>query len=115
MTNSAHRASDPVYRTVLVPLDGSHLADGALPTTARALAARFDATVHTVTVAISDLDLRRVRADERGLPIAAASADALRMQLTFVVGSAAAEIVHMSTAPAVVVPTQTMPIQTVEV
>jgi nucleotide-binding universal stress UspA family protein len=62
MTNAAHRAPDPVYRTVLVPLDGSHLADGALPT-ARALAARFDATVHTVTAAMSDFDVRRVRAE----------------------------------------------------
>ncbi|MGZ8650213.1 MAG: universal stress protein, partial [Solirubrobacteraceae bacterium] len=43
------RAADPAYRTVLVPLDGSPRAAGALPT-ARALAARFDATVHTVTV-----------------------------------------------------------------
>ncbi len=48
--------ADPVHHTVLVPLDGSHLADGALPT-ARALAARFGATIHTVTVAVSDFEL----------------------------------------------------------
>ena len=53
MNSSAHRAPDPVHHTILVPLDGSHFADGALPT-ARALAARFGATVHTVTVAVSD-------------------------------------------------------------
>ena len=43
----------PPFTDVLVPLDGSHVADGAIPT-ARALAARFGATVHTVTVAASD-------------------------------------------------------------
>ena len=42
MNTSAHRAPEPVHRTILVPLDGSHLADGALAT-ARALAARFGA------------------------------------------------------------------------
>ena len=31
MNTSAHRAPEPVHRTILVPLDGSHLADGALP------------------------------------------------------------------------------------
>ena len=56
MNRSAHRAPEPVHRTILVPLDGSHLADGALPT-ARALAARFGATIHTVTVAVSDFEL----------------------------------------------------------
>ncbi len=61
MNSSAQRAADPVYRTILVPLDGSHLADGAIPT-ARALAARFGATIHTVTVATSDLELPRFRA-----------------------------------------------------
>ena len=62
MNSSAHRAPEPVYRTILVPLDGSHLADGALPT-ARALAARFGATIHTVTVAVSDFELQRIRAE----------------------------------------------------
>ena len=42
------------------PLDGSHLAEGAIPT-AEALAARFGATIHTVTVAVSDFELRRMR------------------------------------------------------
>ena len=54
------RAADPRHRTILVPLDGSHLAEGAIPT-AKALAARFGATVHTVTVAVSDFELRRMR------------------------------------------------------
>lgn len=54
------RAAAPRHRTILVPLDGSHLAEGAIPT-AEALAARFGATVHTVTVAVSDFELRRVR------------------------------------------------------
>ena len=62
MNRSAHRAPEPVHRTILVPLDGSHLADGALPT-ARALAARFGATIHTVTVTLSDFELERIRAE----------------------------------------------------
>ena len=62
MTSSAHRAPDPVYQTVLVPLDGSHLADGALPT-ARTLAARFGATIHIITVAVSDVELQRIRGE----------------------------------------------------
>jgi nucleotide-binding universal stress UspA family protein len=61
VNNSVQRAPDRVYRTILVPLDGSHLAAGAIPT-ARALAARFGATIHTVTVATSDLGLPRFRA-----------------------------------------------------
>jgi len=56
------RAPDPAYRTILVPLDGSHLAAGALRT-ARALAARFGATIHTVTVATSDFEVDRMRAE----------------------------------------------------
>jgi nucleotide-binding universal stress UspA family protein len=56
------RATDPCPRTILVPLDGSHLAEGAIPT-AKALAARFGATIHTVTVAVSDFELRRMRID----------------------------------------------------
>jgi len=62
MTSSAHRGPDPVYHTVLVPLDGSHLAAGALPT-ASALAARFGATIHVVTVAVSDYELQRIRGE----------------------------------------------------
>jgi nucleotide-binding universal stress UspA family protein len=56
------RAADPCHRTILVPLDGSHLAHGAIPT-AEALAARFGATVHTVTVtvAVSGFEQRRMR------------------------------------------------------
>lgn len=45
---------------ILVPLDGSALAQRALPT-ARALAARLDATVHTVGVARNAADEVRLR------------------------------------------------------
>jgi nucleotide-binding universal stress UspA family protein len=62
MNSSVVRAPEPAYRTILVPLDGSHFADAALPT-ARALAARFGATIHTVTVAISDFELPRIRGE----------------------------------------------------
>ena len=62
MNDSVYLARDPSYHTILVPLDGSHRAEGALRT-ARALAARFDATIHTVTVADSDFDHERIRAD----------------------------------------------------
>jgi nucleotide-binding universal stress UspA family protein len=62
MNISVVRAPEPAHRTILVPLDGSHFADAALPT-ARGLAARFGATIHTVTVAISDFDLPRIRGE----------------------------------------------------
>ena len=62
MEKFSGRAADPVYDTVLVPFDGSQLAAGAMPT-ALALAARFGATVHTVTVAVSDFDLQRIRSE----------------------------------------------------
>ena len=55
-------------RNVLVPLDGSELALQALPT-ARALAARFDAELRTVTVADGEVGGDRARA------LAAASLD----------------------------------------
>jgi nucleotide-binding universal stress UspA family protein len=60
--NPADRAPEPTYRTILVPLDGSHIAAGALPT-ARALAARFGATIHTVSVVVSSFELDRVRSE----------------------------------------------------
>jgi nucleotide-binding universal stress UspA family protein len=60
--NPVHRAAEPTYGTILVPFDGSHFAAGALPT-ARALAASFGATIHTVTVALSDFDLERIRGE----------------------------------------------------
>jgi nucleotide-binding universal stress UspA family protein len=53
---------------VLVPLDGSELALQALPT-ARALAARFDAALRTVTIADSEVSADQARA------LAAASLD----------------------------------------
>jgi nucleotide-binding universal stress UspA family protein len=48
-------------RNVLVPLDGSELSLQAMPT-ARALARRFGADIHTVTVAESDHDVDRFHA-----------------------------------------------------
>ena len=48
-------------KNVLVPLDGSELALQAMPT-ARVLAQRFDADLHTVTVADGDDDADRARA-----------------------------------------------------
>lgn len=60
MNNSLTGAADPAYDTVLVPFDGSHLSSGALPT-ARALATRYGATVHIVTVAVSDFESARMR------------------------------------------------------
>jgi nucleotide-binding universal stress UspA family protein len=49
-----------MYRNVLVPLDGTRLADGALPT-ARALATRFGATLHTVSVVTFDGERDAIR------------------------------------------------------
>jgi nucleotide-binding universal stress UspA family protein len=53
-------APAPSYRHVLVPLDGSDLAAGALPT-ARALAERFGATVHATSVGVFDEDADELR------------------------------------------------------
>lgn len=53
MTDQAEgdaQKTDVRYRHVLVPLDGSELAEGAVPT-ARALATRFGAELHSVSVA----------------------------------------------------------------
>jgi nucleotide-binding universal stress UspA family protein len=52
----------PRYLHVLVPLDGSALAAAALPT-ARALAARFGAGVHTISVVGSEKEGDHLRAD----------------------------------------------------
>jgi nucleotide-binding universal stress UspA family protein len=60
MNDFAPRDADPAYRTILVPLDGSPFSAGALPT-ARALADRFDAAIHTVSVNHSDVGVGRVR------------------------------------------------------
>jgi nucleotide-binding universal stress UspA family protein len=62
MNSSAHRAPDPMCRTVLVPLDGTGFADDAVRT-ACALAARFGATVHTISVVVSDFELDRIRSE----------------------------------------------------
>ena len=58
----ADRAPEPTYHTVLVPLDGSHVAAGAL-LTARALAARFAAMIHAVSVVGSELEVQRARSE----------------------------------------------------
>jgi nucleotide-binding universal stress UspA family protein len=52
---------EPGYRHVLVPLDGSELADGALPT-GRALAERFGSDLHVISVAESAGDVEKLRA-----------------------------------------------------
>ena len=64
MNEPIGRGPDPAYRNVLVPLDGSRRAAGALPT-ARALAERFGATVHTVTVTVSHAapEVTRIRTE----------------------------------------------------
>ena len=62
MTSEATTASTGVrIKHVLVPLDGSELALQAMPT-ARALAERFSAVVHTISVAGNDDDTARLRA-----------------------------------------------------
>ena len=60
--NPIDRAPEPTYRTILVPLDGSPFSTGALPT-ARALAARFGATIHTVTSVIFNIEWERIRGE----------------------------------------------------
>ena len=62
MNTSLHRAAEPAYRTILVPLYDSRFTHGALPA-ARALAARFGAGVHTVTAAASEIGVPRIRRD----------------------------------------------------
>jgi nucleotide-binding universal stress UspA family protein len=57
----SERSEPPRYRQVLVPLDGSPLAAAALPT-ARALAARFGADLNTVSVAGTEEEADRMRA-----------------------------------------------------
>ncbi|MGH3369629.1 MAG: universal stress protein, partial [Nocardioidaceae bacterium] len=54
-------ALDARVKNVLVPLDGSELALASLPT-ARVLAERFGADVHTISVTTSDADGERLRA-----------------------------------------------------
>ena len=52
--------TEPRYRHVLVPLDGSDFAAGALRT-GRALAERFSAEVHTISVAESPGDVEKLQ------------------------------------------------------
>ena len=59
------------YGHVLVPLDGSELAEGAVPT-ARALAARFGAELHSVSVVQNANEAGRLRgqaADALGVDV----------------------------------------------
>jgi len=61
MTSEVSASSSGVrIRTVLVPLDGSELALSAMPT-ARVLAERFDAPLHTISVAGADDEASRLR------------------------------------------------------
>ena len=57
---SAATSDSVSFRQVLVPLDGSKRAAHALPT-AKALAARFGAELHTVSAATDDADADRLR------------------------------------------------------
>lgn len=59
-SNLAASASEPYYRHVAVPLDGSAFAEAAVPT-ARALAERFDAELHAVSVANDEKDVDALR------------------------------------------------------
>jgi nucleotide-binding universal stress UspA family protein len=63
VVNPRARSSLPdlQVRHVLVPLDGSEFALAAMPT-ARVLAERFDAELHTISVAGADDDANRFRA-----------------------------------------------------
>jgi nucleotide-binding universal stress UspA family protein len=61
VNETTQRAAEAIHRTILVPLDGSRRAERALPV-AQALAARFDATVHSVSVVGSDAELQGGRA-----------------------------------------------------
>jgi len=54
--------TEPRYRHVLVPLDGSEFAAAAVGT-ARALAERFSADLHTVSVADSPGDVEKLRSE----------------------------------------------------
>ena len=54
--------TEPRYRHVLVPLDGSEFAAAAVPT-ARALAERFSAQLNTLSVADSPSDVEKLRSD----------------------------------------------------
>lgn len=53
-------STEPQFRHVLVPLDGSEFALQALPT-ARVLAERFRSELHTISVAGADDDAQRLR------------------------------------------------------
>jgi nucleotide-binding universal stress UspA family protein len=71
MIQPVQRAAAPMYRTILVPLDGSDLAAGAIAT-ARALARRFDAAIHTIGVAAIDVEIDELRshaAKALGVPV----------------------------------------------
>ena len=66
--------TEPRYRHVLVPLDGSEFAAAAVPT-AQALAGRFSATLHTLSVADSPGEVEKLRSDAAAAAGLAASDD----------------------------------------
>ena len=83
MTSLAETAGGEVgYRHVLVPLDGSKFAAAALQT-ARALATKFGAELHTVSVAEHDDEVDVLRGDAT----AALGADAVAEQVHVVVSA----------------------------
>lgn len=57
---------EPQFRHVLVPLDGSELADGAMPM-ARALADQFAADLATISVAEGPADVEKLRSHALGV------------------------------------------------
>ena len=73
MNTSAHRAPEPVHRTILVPLDGSHLADGALPPTPRGTVRRHAEGAHALGTEHDDPRIHvKVDTDVEAVPAARA-------------------------------------------
>jgi nucleotide-binding universal stress UspA family protein len=86
--------TEPRYRHVLVPLDGSEFSAAAVPT-ARALAERFSAELHTLSVAASPADAEKLGSEAA----AAAGLSPADERVAVVVGDdAAAEIERRSAA-----------------
>lgn len=81
-------ATELDVRHVRVPLDGSEFALRAMPT-ARVLAERFGAELHTVTVARADDDVERLRAHAA----AALGVDAADDRAFVVAGGEPAEVI----------------------
>ncbi len=81
-------SSDAQVRSVLVPLDGSEFALRAMPT-ARVLAGRFDAPLHTISVAEADDEASRLRT----LAAAVLDVDVGDDRVQVVVGGEPAEVI----------------------